>query len=103
MSSATLINLSGPVGAHQEEERRRAEASGQLREYLSSLLPPRLAEAHLMVNELQCKDPCCPPIETVFSLLVKPEPIMWKIFKARHGLRQTVWQLLTARHSSRNA
>ena len=39
------------------------------------------ADAPVMLTELQCAEPDCPPIETVIALLAAGANRRWKIFK----------------------
>ena len=38
-------------------------------------------ELHISVNQLECKEPCCPPIETVITVMSHPAQT-YKIHKA---------------------
>lgn len=49
-------------------------------EWVEDALPESLEEAVVMVNELQCFEPGCAPLETVVSLL-GDKSIVFKIFK----------------------
>ena len=52
-----------------------------VRTWVEDALPPAHEETTVMVNELQCFEPGCAPIETVVTLLDPQKPKMFKIFK----------------------
>ena len=49
-------------------------------EWVEEALPDTMDDATVMVNEMQCFEPGCPPLETVVTLLDK-QSIVFKIFK----------------------
>ena len=40
------------------------------------------AETRVMLTELQCREPGCPPVETVIAILAAGANRQWKIYKA---------------------
>lgn len=50
-------------------------------QWIEDALPEELEETVVMVNELQCFEPGCAPLETVVSLLAE-KSIVFKLFKA---------------------
>ncbi len=58
-------------------DERRAEALRRLKRAAGALFCAR-EEDHVMVNELACNEPGCPPIETVVALLRQGEP-PWQV------------------------
>lgn len=64
----------------------KSAACAQLRTLVEDHMPPHLRsgpddDAAVTVNELSCSEPGCPPVETVVSVLRKPAPLMFKVFK----------------------
>ena len=53
----------------------------KVRRWVEEALPPEHRETMVMVNELQCFEPGCAPLETVVTLLEENNPIMFKLFK----------------------
>ena len=51
-----------------------------VRHWVEDALPPEKEDVTVMVNEMQCFEPGCAPVETVISLLDPMKPIMFKIF-----------------------
>ena len=43
-------------------------------------MPEQYEDVTVMVNELQCFEPGCAPVETVISLLDPGKPIVFKVF-----------------------
>jgi hypothetical protein len=58
--------------------RRGAEAAGRIRRWVEEILPAE-ETATLLVTQLTCSEPDCPPIETVIALIGGPAPRTWKI------------------------
>uniref|UniRef100_A0A6U5DP40 Uncharacterized protein n=1 Tax=Calcidiscus leptoporus TaxID=127549 RepID=A0A6U5DP40_9EUKA len=62
-----------------------AKAKGKvlknIRSWVEQALPPEHQETTVMVNELQCFEPGCAPVETVVTLLDPSKPLAFKIFK----------------------
>lgn len=52
-----------------------------IRLWVEDALPPTLCTSTVMVNELQCFEPGCAPIETVITLLGDGKPMTFKVFK----------------------
>jgi hypothetical protein len=67
--------------------KRRADAAavGRVRLWAEAGLPADDA-AIVMVTELACHEPGCPPVETVIALLGGPSPRTWKIPRAAADL-----------------
>ena len=49
--------------------------------WIEDLLPDEFADCVVMVNELQCFEPGCAPLETVVTLLDSKPPRSFKLFK----------------------
>ena len=52
-----------------------------VRTWVEDALPQELEDVTVMVNELQCFEPGCAPIETVVTLLDPNKPLTFKLFK----------------------
>lgn len=71
-----MVNL---FGARSEPDRA---AVAQIKQWASEALH-LTADANLMVTELRCSEPDCPPVETVIAVLVAgAAPRQYKIHKA---------------------
>lgn len=55
-----------------------AEAAGRIRRWVEEILPAE-ETATLLVTELTCSEPGCPPIETVIAVIAGPASRTWKI------------------------
>mmetsp|Transcript_14740 Transcript_14740/g.43252 ORF Transcript_14740/g.43252 Transcript_14740/m.43252 type:complete len:103 (-) Transcript_14740:196-504(-) len=53
----------------------------RVRDLVEALLPPEFDDVAVMVNQIECKEEGCPPIETIISLLVERNPKKFKVFK----------------------
>mmetsp|Transcript_18226 Transcript_18226/g.46994 ORF Transcript_18226/g.46994 Transcript_18226/m.46994 type:complete len:101 (-) Transcript_18226:181-483(-) len=53
----------------------------RVRDKVEEMLPPAMEDVAVMVNQIECKEPGCPPIETVVSLLEEGAPKIFKVFK----------------------
>ena len=53
--------------------------SEKIKGWASAMLPAQYADATLMVAELECKEPGCPPVETVISIMDKASPQKVKV------------------------
>ena len=60
----------------------------KLTSWVEDALPESMDEVTVMVNELQCFEPGCAPLETVVTLLCGPRSIIFKIFKECVDVRQ---------------
>mmetsp|Transcript_19369 Transcript_19369/g.41675 ORF Transcript_19369/g.41675 Transcript_19369/m.41675 type:complete len:109 (-) Transcript_19369:180-506(-) len=56
------------------------------------------ADVTVMVNELQCLEPGCAPVETVITLLDERKPLSFKIFKAATDVEAA--EVVTQLHES---
>mmetsp|Transcript_52483 Transcript_52483/g.87071 ORF Transcript_52483/g.87071 Transcript_52483/m.87071 type:complete len:107 (+) Transcript_52483:52-372(+) len=66
-----------------------------VRQWVENTLPQDLADVTVMVNELQCYEPGCAPVETVVTLLDSAKPLAFKIFKpVREVLPEDVYSEL---------
>lgn len=66
-----------------------ASASRQHLDALKSAVRSRFgldAETRVMLTELQCTEPGCPPLETVIAILVAGANRQWKVHKALRDL-----------------
>mmetsp|Transcript_42931 Transcript_42931/g.94057 ORF Transcript_42931/g.94057 Transcript_42931/m.94057 type:complete len:98 (+) Transcript_42931:314-607(+) len=52
-----------------------------IRRWVEDALPPEMEDIVVMVNELNCLEPGCAPVETVITLLDPAKPKMFKLFK----------------------
>ena len=68
-----MINITAPKPNNLKFIKR-------VRGWVEAALPPELEDVTVMVNELQCYEPGCAPLETVVSLLDPMKPIMFKVF-----------------------
>ena len=68
-----MINITAP-------EVNNLKAIKTIRRWVEDGLPPEREDVTVMVNELQCYQPGCAPVETVVSLLDPMKPIMFKVF-----------------------
>lgn len=73
--SAEMIQLFKPQGVDRE-------AISRIREMVERQLPAELDDAAVMVQELKCLEPGCPPVETVIVVLVPHKPRKFKVFKS---------------------
>ena len=53
----------------------------RVRDAVEALLPAKYDDVAVMVNQIECKEDGCPPIETVVSLLFEGNPKKFKVFK----------------------
>ena len=58
----------------------RAEIE-RVRDACEALLPPGYEDVMVMVVQIECKEPGCPPCETVVSLLIEGAPRKAKVYK----------------------
>ena len=68
-----MINFQKPMPNNKREIR-------QVQTWVEDGLPESMDEVLVMVNEMQCFEPDCAPLETVVSLLGQ-KSIVFKIFK----------------------
>ena len=68
-----MINITAP-------KVNNLKAIKTIRRWVEDGLPPEREDVTVMVNELQCYQPGCAPVETVVSLLDPMKPIMFKVF-----------------------
>ena len=68
-----MINFQKPMPNNKREIR-------QVTAWVEDALPDELDEVVVMVNEMQCFEPGCAPLETVVSLLGQ-KSLVFKIFK----------------------
>jgi hypothetical protein len=64
---------------------RGASASPQHLDALRTAVRTRFgldSETRVMLTELECKEPGCPPVETVIAILAAGANRRWKIYKA---------------------
>jgi hypothetical protein len=61
---------------------RRADTENttQLKGWVTAALPAG-DERTVLVTELTCTEPGCPPVETVIALIGQGEPQQWKLHK----------------------
>ena len=59
---------------------RSFKPNAKIRKWVEKALPAEYEDVTVMVNELQCFEPGCAPVETVISLLDPGKPIVFKIF-----------------------
>ena len=59
---------------------RSAKPNAKIRKWIEGALPAEYEDVTVMVNELQCFEPGCAPVETVISLLDPGKPIIFKVF-----------------------
>lgn len=59
---------------------RSFKPNAKIRKWVEQALPAEYEDVTVMVNELQCFEPGCAPVETVISLLDPGKPIVFKIF-----------------------
>ena len=90
------MNLIKKQDASGTAEKEKSAGIHRVRDWLEAKLPdeekdedlggtaPPGKETTVIVNQLECKEPGCPPVEIVMTLLrAKPAPkLMFKIFKA---------------------
>jgi hypothetical protein len=57
-----------------------ASAAARVKGWVAAALPPGDTRA-ILVTELACTEPGCPPVETVIALLQEGEPERWKLHK----------------------
>lgn len=55
-------------------------ASARVKAWVAAALGPD-DERTILVTELACTEPGCPPVETVIALLQEGEPQRWKLHK----------------------
>ena len=60
---------------------RSFKPNAKIRKWVEQALPAEYEDVTVMVNELQCFEPGCAPLETVVTLLEENNPIMFKLFK----------------------
>jgi hypothetical protein len=56
------------------------EATARVKAWAAAALDPD-EDRTIMVTELACSEPGCPPVETVIALLGPGEPRRWKVHK----------------------
>lgn len=59
---------------------RSSKPNAKIRKWVEKALPAQYEDVTVMVNELQCFEPGCAPLETVISLLDPGKPISFKVF-----------------------
>ena len=59
---------------------RSSKPNAKIRKWVEQALPAQYEDVTVMVNELQCFEPGCAPVETVISLLDPGKPIVFKVF-----------------------
>ena len=59
---------------------RSTKPNSKIRRWVEEALPAQYEDVTIMVNELQCFEPGCAPLETVISLLDPGKPIVFKVF-----------------------
>jgi hypothetical protein len=55
-------------------------ATARIKAWVAAALAPD-DERTILVTELACTEPGCPPVETVIALLQQGEPERWKLHK----------------------
>lgn len=59
----------------------RTHAVAAIKNWTEAALPSHLKEEAVMVSELKCSEPGCPPVETAVSVLRKQRPLLFKVHK----------------------
>ena len=72
--------LGGAINADKEDVKRKQEATRRVVGWIEKALPPEEEDTAVMVNQLECKEEGCPPVECVIALLRKPR-LTFKIYK----------------------
>jgi hypothetical protein len=79
--------------------RTEATATARIKGWAADTLPPD-DERTILVTELACSEPGCPPVETVIALLGPGGPQQWKLHKPAASITEDdVRSSLTARPS----
>jgi hypothetical protein len=60
--------------------RQDGTATARVKAWVSAALAPD-EDRTILVTELACTEPGCPPVETVIALLQEGEPERWKLHK----------------------
>ena len=70
--------------ALKEAATAKSAACARLRTVVEDHLPKQYQDEDtaVSINELRCAEEGCPPVETVVTVLRKPAPAMFKIYKA---------------------
>ena len=71
------MTLPGAPGARPRPD---PAASARVKDWATAVLHPG-DECTVLVTELACTEPGCPPVETVIALLGRAEPTQWKLHK----------------------
>jgi len=53
----------------------------RVRDAVEAMLPSEYDDVAVMVNQVECKEPGCAPIETIVSLLIEKAPLKFTVFK----------------------
>ena len=65
------------------KDSKRAEIGKQIKEWVVACLSDFSAQIQVLVTELECAEPGCPPKETVIALIYpNAAPRQFKVFKA---------------------
>jgi hypothetical protein len=88
-----MISLGKPSSTSRAEVER-------VRGAVEAMLPAAYADVAVMVNQIECKEPGCVPIETVVSLLIEGAPQKAKVLKpvaevTEEDLRKILPELVT--------
>jgi hypothetical protein len=75
-------------GAPGSRSRPDAAASAQVKAWVAAALAPD-DERTILVTELACTEPGCPPVETVIALLGPGEREQWKLHKPVAAVTET--------------
>ncbi|KAL1496344.1 hypothetical protein AB1Y20_016300 [Prymnesium parvum] len=71
-----------------ENVQARRRLSRRVTSWVEELLPREYADCIVMVNEMQCFEPGCAPLETVVSLLGSGQHSESRVFKIFKPLRE---------------
>jgi hypothetical protein len=71
------MTLPGSPGSRSRPD---GTASARVKAWIAAALGPT-DERTILVTELACTEPGCPPVETVIALLREGEPERWKLHK----------------------
>ena len=77
-----MIKMPSKDGSKEREAKARTAAVAAVKGWTEAALPAYLADEVVMVSELRCGEPGCPPLETAVSILRKPKPLLFKVHKA---------------------
>uniref|UniRef100_A0A7S2N569 Uncharacterized protein n=1 Tax=Haptolina brevifila TaxID=156173 RepID=A0A7S2N569_9EUKA len=68
------------INFQQPQPKTNKQLIRKVTQWVEDSLPESHDEATVMVNEMQCYEPGCAPLETVVSILATPS-VVFKIFK----------------------